>query len=118
MKQKKKKRLIHQFNQVVEHCALPLCISRLVIAPKFALGQLKDDLDHGFRVCVNVLINKYPKPNASTVPLATDEIKKCHGINYYLQADGFRLTGQSLCVRKLNALQHFIHPTEFIGGTG
>jgi len=27
----------------------------LVIAPKFAPGQLKDDLDHGFRVCVNAL---------------------------------------------------------------
>ncbi len=31
---------------VVEQCALPLCISRLVIAPKFAPGQLKNDLDH------------------------------------------------------------------------
>jgi hypothetical protein len=74
---------------VVEPCALPLCISRLVIAPKFAPGQLKDDLDHGFRVCVNALINKCLKPNASTVPLATDEIKKLHGFNYYLQVDGF-----------------------------
>jgi hypothetical protein len=74
---------------VVEPCALPLCISRLVIAPKFALGQLKDNLDHGFRVCVNALINKCLKPNASTVPLATDETKKLHGFNYYLQVDGF-----------------------------
>jgi hypothetical protein len=74
---------------VVEQCALPLCISRLVIAPKFAPGQLKDDSDHGFRVSVNALINKCIKPNASTVPSATDEIKKLHGLNYYLQADGF-----------------------------
>ena len=74
---------------VVEACALPLCISRLVIAPKFSPGQLKDDPDHGFRVCVNALINKCLKPNASTVPLATDEIKKLHGFNYYLQVDGF-----------------------------
>jgi hypothetical protein len=29
------------------------------------------------------------KPYASTVPLATDEIKKLHGFNYYLQVDGF-----------------------------
>jgi hypothetical protein len=74
---------------VVEACALPLCISRLIIAPKFAPGQLKDDPDHGFRVCVNALINKCLKPNASTAPLATNEIKKLHGFNYYLQVDGF-----------------------------
>jgi hypothetical protein len=74
---------------VVESCALPLCISRLVIAPKFAPGQMKDDPDHGFRVCVNALINKCLKPYASTVPLATDEIKKLHGCKYYLQIDGF-----------------------------
>ena len=60
---------------VVEPCALPRCISRLVIAPKYAPGQMKDDPDHGFRVCVNALINKCLKPYASTVPLATDEIK-------------------------------------------
>ena len=74
---------------VVEQCALPRCISRLVIAPKYAPGQMKDDPDHGFRVCVNALINKCLKPYASTVPLATDEIKKLYGFNYYLQADGF-----------------------------
>jgi hypothetical protein len=68
---------------VVEACVLPVCISRLVIAPKFAPGQLKDYPDHGFRVCVNALINKCLKPNGSTVPLATDEIKKLHGFNYY-----------------------------------
>ena len=62
---------------VVEQCALPRCISRLVIAPKYAPGQMKDDPDHGFRVCVNALINKCLKPYASTVPLATDEIKNC-----------------------------------------
>jgi hypothetical protein len=62
----------------------------LVIAPKFAPGQTKDDPDyHGFRVCVNALINKCLKPYASTVPLATDEIKKLHGFRYYLQVDGF-----------------------------
>jgi hypothetical protein len=51
---------------VVESCALPLCISRLVIAPKFAPVQMKEDPDHGFRVCVNALINKCLKPYAST----------------------------------------------------
>ena len=41
-------------------------------------GQMKDDPDHGFRVCVNALINKCLKPYAGTIPLATDEIKKLH----------------------------------------
>jgi hypothetical protein len=57
---------------VVESCALPSCISQLVIAPKFAPGQMKDDPDHGFRVCVNALINKCLKPYASTVPLVSN----------------------------------------------
>ncbi len=78
-----------QGTPVVERCGLPLCISRLVIAPKFAPRQVKDDPDHGFRVCVNALINKCLKPYASTIPLATDEIKKLEGFKYYLQADGF-----------------------------
>jgi hypothetical protein len=55
---------------VVERCDLPLCISRLVIAPKFAPGQVKDDPDHGFRVCVNALINKCLKRYASTIRCA------------------------------------------------
>jgi hypothetical protein len=50
---------------------------------------MKDDPDHGFRVCVNALINKCLKPYASTVPLATDEIKKLYGFNYYFQVDDF-----------------------------
>ncbi len=45
---------------VVERCTQqPLCISRLVIAPKFAPGQEKSDPDHGFRVCVNALVNNF-----------------------------------------------------------
>jgi hypothetical protein len=56
---------------VVERCSQqPLCISRLIIAPKFAPGQEKSDLDHGFRVCVNALVNKCLKPYGSTTPLA------------------------------------------------
>ena len=73
---------------VVEKCGKPMCVSRLVIVPKLAPGQSKDDPDHGFRVCVNALINKCLKPCASTIPLATDEITKLHGMKYYLQADG------------------------------
>jgi hypothetical protein len=43
---------------VVQRCPNPRSISRLVIVPKLAPGQTKDDPDHGFRVCVNALINK------------------------------------------------------------
>ena len=73
---------------VVERCPNPRCISRLVIVPKFAPGQEKDDPDHGFRVCVNALINKCIKPDASTIPLAADEIKKLSNHKFFLQADG------------------------------
>jgi hypothetical protein len=75
---------------VVERCSQqPLCISRLGIAPKFAPGQEKSDPDHGFRVCVNALVNKCLKPYGSIIPLAVDEIKKLHGYKYYLGVDGF-----------------------------
>ena len=67
---------------VVERCSNPMCVSRLVIVPKLAPGQNKDDPEHGFRVCVNALINKCLKPCASTIPLATDEITKLHGMKY------------------------------------
>jgi hypothetical protein len=73
---------------VVETCSNPRCISRLVIVPKLAPGQAKDDPDHGFRVCVNALINKCLKPCASTIPLATDEIRKLFNCKYFLQLDG------------------------------
>ncbi len=56
---------------VVQRCPNPRSISRLVIVPKLSPGQAKDDpSDHGFRVCVNALINKCIKPDASTIPEA------------------------------------------------
>jgi hypothetical protein len=73
---------------VVETCSNPRCISRLVIVPKLAPGQAKDNPDHGFRVCVNALIKKCLKPCASTIPLATDEIRKLFNCKYFLQLDG------------------------------
>lgn len=73
---------------VVERCAHPRSISKLVIVPKLAPGQAKDDPEHGFRVCVNALINKCLKPCASTIPLATDEITKLFNCRYFLQLDG------------------------------
>ena len=73
---------------VVEKCSNPRCISRLVIVPKLAPGQSKSDPNHGFRVCVNALVNKFLKPCASTIPLATDEITKLFNCKYFLQLDG------------------------------
>ena len=73
---------------VVQRCPNPRSISRLVIVPKLSPGQAKDDPDHGFRVCVNALINKCIKPDASTIPLAVDEIKKLAHCKYFLQLDG------------------------------
>ena len=64
------------------------CISRLVIVPKLAPGQSKSDPNHGFRVCVNALVNKFLKPCASTIPLAADEITKLFNCKYFLQLDG------------------------------
>ena len=73
---------------VVSPCRYPLCVSRLVIVPKFAPGQLKTDPDHGFRVTVNSLMNKCLKPVSSTIQLAADKIKKLYRKKYYLQVDG------------------------------
>ncbi len=73
---------------VVQRCPNPRSISRIVIVPKLAPGQAKDDPDHGFRVCVNALINKCIKSDASTIPLAVDEIKKLAHCKYFLQLDG------------------------------
>jgi hypothetical protein len=73
---------------VVQRCPNPRSISRLVIVPKLSPGQVKDDPDHGFRVCVNALINKCIKPDARTIPLAVDEIKKLAHCKYFLQLDG------------------------------
>ncbi len=84
-------RVIRGFAQstpVVQRCPNPRSISRLVIVPKLAPGQAKDDPNHGFRVCVNALINKCIKPDASTIPLAVDEIKKLANCTYFLQLDG------------------------------
>ena len=77
-----------QSTPVVQRCPNPRSISRLVIVPKLAPGQAKDDPNHGFRVCVNALINKCIKPDASTIPLAVDEIKKLANCTYFLQLDG------------------------------
>jgi hypothetical protein len=73
---------------VVQRCTNPRSISRLVIVPKLAPRQPKNDPDHGFRVCVSALINKCIKLDASTIPMAVDEIDKLAHCKYFLQLDG------------------------------
>ena len=63
---------------VVEKCDDPRCFSRLVIVPKRDPGTPKDAPPTSYRVTMDALINNCLKPVASTLPLATDEIKKLH----------------------------------------
>ena len=72
---------------VVSKCNNPRCLSRLVIVPKRDPGAPKTADPTSYRVTMNALINAALKPAASTLPLATDEIKKLHHFKYYLQAD-------------------------------
>jgi hypothetical protein len=50
-------------------------------------GQSKESLEHGFRVTVNALFNKCLKPAASTIRLATSEIKKLHNKKFFAQIE-------------------------------
>ena len=72
---------------VVEKCDDPRCFSRLVIVPKRDPGTTKDTPPTSYRVTMDALINNCLKPVASTLPLATDEIKKLHGCKYFLKLD-------------------------------
>ena len=72
---------------VVERCDDPRCISRLVIVPKLDPGMPKSAPPTSYRVTMNAIINDCLKPVASTLPLATDEIKKLHGYKYFIKAD-------------------------------
>ena len=72
---------------VVEKCDDPRCFSRLVIVPKRDPGTPKDSPPTSYRVTMDALINDCLKPVASTLPLATDEIKKLHGYKYFIKLD-------------------------------
>jgi hypothetical protein len=54
-------KVIRGFNEstpaVDQRCHNLRSISKLVIVPKPAPGQTNDDPGHGFRVCINALIN-------------------------------------------------------------
>ena len=84
------RRVLEHFGRttpVVSRCDNPRCLSRLVIVPKRDPGAPKVADPTSYRVTMNALINGALKPTASTLPLATDEIKKLHHFKYYLQAD-------------------------------
>ena len=70
---------------VVEKCDDPRCFSRLVIVPKREPGSTKDSPPTSYRVTMDALINHCLKPVASTLPLATDEIKKLHAYKFFLR---------------------------------
>ena len=72
---------------MVEKCDDPRCFSRLVIVPKRDPGTPKDSPPTSYRVTMDALINDCLKPVASTLPLATDEIKKLHGYKYFIKLD-------------------------------
>jgi hypothetical protein len=72
---------------VVEKCDDPRCSSRLVIVPKGEPGKPKDAPPTSYRVTMHALINNCLNPVASTLPLATDEIKKLHGKRFFLKQD-------------------------------
>jgi hypothetical protein len=72
---------------VVEKCGDPRCFSRLVIVPKRDPRITKDTPPTSYRVTMDALINNCLKPVVSTLLLATDEIKKIHGLKYFLKLD-------------------------------
>ncbi len=92
----------------MERCDDPKCFSRLVIVPKLDPGMPKDAPPTSYRVTMDALVNNCLKPVASTLPLATDEIKKLHGKRFFFKLDAMHafwaipLDGES---KKLMAFQ-------------
>ncbi len=77
---------------------------------------MKDDPDHGFRVCVNALINKCLKPYASTVPLQRMKLKIYMDVSTTFKWTVSALIGLYRYVRRAKNLLPFIHPMEFTVG--
>jgi hypothetical protein len=88
---------------VVEKCDDPRCFSRLVIVPKRDPGTPKDAPPTSYRVTMDALVNNCLKPVASTLPLATDEIKKLHGKRFFLLCTP---SGQFLSTRSPKSSWH------------
>jgi hypothetical protein len=72
---------------VVERCDDPRRFSRLVIVPMLDPGQPKNAPPTAYRVTMDALVNHSLKPVASTLPLATDEIKKLHSKRFFFKVD-------------------------------
>ena len=63
------------------------CFSRLVIVPKREPGSTKESPPTSYRVTMDALIKHCLRPVASTLPLATDEIKKLNAFRFFLKMD-------------------------------
>jgi hypothetical protein len=72
---------------VVEKCDDPRCFSRLVIIPKQEPSSTKELSPTSYRVTMDALIKHCLRPVASTLPLATDEIKKLNAFKFFLKMD-------------------------------
>ncbi len=59
----------------------------MVIVPKLDPGQPKSAPPTAYRVTMDALINHCLKPVATTLPLATDEIKKLHSKRLFFKVD-------------------------------
>ena len=59
----------------------------MVRVPKLDPGMPKDAPPTSYRVTMDALVNNCLKPVASTLPLATDEIKKLHGKRFFFKLD-------------------------------
>ena len=70
---------------VVEKCDDPRCFSRLVIVSKREPGSTKESPPTSYRVTMDALIKHCLRPVASTLPLATDEIKKLNAFKFFLK---------------------------------
>ncbi len=102
-----------QLPMLLEHNIPSQVVVHLIIVPKLASGQSKSDPNHGFRICVNALVNKFLKPCASTIPLAADEITKLFKCKYFLQLDGMNAYWSILVCEKSKRLTAF-HTTDGI----
>jgi hypothetical protein len=76
---------------VVEKCDDPRCFSRLVIVPKLDPGHPKSASPTAYRITMDALVNHCLKPVASTLLLATDEVKKLNSKRFFFKVDAMHV---------------------------
>jgi hypothetical protein len=92
--------------------------SRLVIVPKRDPGTPKDSLPTSYRVTMDALVNNCLKPVASTLPLATDEIKKLHSKRFFFELDAMHAFWAIPLDEESKKLMDFKPMKEFLLGAG